>query len=221
MSTRSFLCLYVACLQTCACAKTDGGAASKPKPTYEVVVTARRGDGDALAGVEVLRETRTLGTTDAGGALRLALSGNEGETVALTVKCPLGFESPTEPLLVGLRRLGIDSSPPSFDAECKPLTHTLIVGVRADHGAGLAVVRLGKTVARMDALGVAHFAIEAKPSEQVVVKLDTSSNANLRPENPTFTFVAPDREELVLFEQKFTVKRTVVRATKKAMPTRL
>src|SRR5512133_4217448 len=106
MPTRSFLCLYVACLQVCGCSTTDGRAAAKPKPTYEVVITARRGDGDALAGVEILRETRALGTTDAGGALRVALSGNEGETVALTVKCPLGFESPTEPLLVGLRRLG-------------------------------------------------------------------------------------------------------------------
>lgn len=210
-----------AALHAPGCSPSSNDSVSSAGATYEVMIEARRGNGRGMVGAEIQRDAHTLGVTDDAGDLRLTLSGREGDTVALTVRCPAGFVSPAQPILVGLRRLAPGSLPPHFDADCKPSINSLVVGLRADHGAGLPVLYLGKVIARTDAWGVAHFVIDSKPSEQVALTLDTRSNRSLRPESPTISFLAPDRDELVLLEQKFTLKRTIVRAPKPVVPRRL
>lgn len=205
----------------CACSETRGHDPSKTKPSYEVMITAHRDETEAMGGVEVFQDARSLGTTDGSGALRAVLSGTAGETAALIVKCPSDFTSPEEPIYVRLWPLAPGSVSPRFDAECKPLVHSLVLGLRAEHGAGLPVVRLGKTVAMTDPYGVTHFSIEARTSEQITITLDTTQNRELRPQNPTLTFVAADRDELVLLDQRFTVKRSVIRTPKREIPRRL
>lgn len=184
-----------------ACAEGEAQPASA-SPAYTLVVAAQA-DGDApLAGVRVSRRGAAIGTTGSSGRVMLALDGTEGDRVPLDVTCPEGFVSPAEPVVVLLRHLGPGSPAPTYQVACVPLLHSFVVGLRAEQGGNLPVLHLGKTVGRTDALGVAHVLVRAPRQQQVSLTLDTSQRPDLRPQNPTLTFVAPDRDELVLFEQE-------------------
>jgi hypothetical protein len=111
------------------------------------------------------------------------------------------------------------SPEPRFEVECVSLVHTIVVGLRAEHGANLPILRLNQVVGKTSVEGVAHVALEAAPNEQVTLTLDTSEAPSLLPQNPTLSFVTKDRDELVLLEQKFTVKKKpVVRAPRPNIP---
>lgn len=180
--------------------------------------------GDAnkpLAGVEILLGKRTVGTTDAAGTLKLSLKGNEGDVVSLNVKCPDTFASPEGSLNVGLRHFAEGSPPPRFETRCIPLVRSFVVGIRTENGARLPIVRLNKTLGKTDDFGVAHLLVQAAPHDQVALTLDTTDFPLLRPQNPTLSFAAPDHDELVLLEQKFTVLRPVVHVKAKVIPQKL
>jgi hypothetical protein len=53
-----------------------------------------------------------------------------------------------------------------------------------------------------------------KPQEQVGVTLSTAEKGSeqLRPQNPTLTFVAKDRDDFVVLDQSFTVEKKAVRS---------
>lgn len=190
-------------------------------PSYPVQIVAL-GDGEKpLAGVELLLGKRTLGTTDAAGTLKLSLKGNEGDVVSLGVKCPDTYGSPETSLNVGLRHFAEGSPPPRFETRCIPLVRSFVVGIRAENGAHLPIVRLAKTIGKTDDFGVAHVLVQAAPHDQVVLTLDTTDFPLLRPQMPKLSFAAPDHDELVLLEQKFTVFRPVVRAKPKVIPQKL
>ena len=190
-------------------------------PTYPVQIVAL-GDGDKpLAGVQVLSGKRTVGTTDATGSVRLSLEGSEGDVVALSVKCPDTYASPEASLSVGLRHFAEGSPPPRFETHCVPLVRSFVVGIRTENGAHLPILRLNKTVGKTDDFGVAHVLVQAAPHDQVALTLDTAEFPMLRPQKPTLTFVAPDHDQLVLLEQKFTVLRPVVHVKAKVIPQKL
>jgi hypothetical protein len=191
-----------------------------------VVVTSDPGRG--TAGAELVAGGHGLAKTDPDGRAQVALRGSEGDTVEVTVKCPAGFRSPPEPIAISLRRLSAGSRAPTFVAHCAPLTRTVVVGIRTENGPNLPVTYLGTEVARTDAWGAAHVVLTVKPNEQVTLALDTKSDADkrpkLRPESPTLTFVAKDKDDFVTLEQKFEVERSVVRVRAPAQrggPTRI
>jgi hypothetical protein len=194
-------------------------SAEKSGPTDFPILVSIHGDGrKPLAGVEILDQKRVLGKTDASGRVHLKLQGSEGSTASLSVKCPPTFKSPELPIVVGLRQMSPNSPAPKFEAECIPLVRTVVVGLRAENGADLNIVRLNQVIGRTDANGVAHLLIQASPGEQVTLTLNTSGNPNLRPQSPTLTFMAADRNEMVLLEQRFSVLKTVVKAKPKNIP---
>jgi hypothetical protein len=123
--------------------------------------------------------------------------------VPLQVVCPDGYVSPEKPIVVGLRQLEPGSPTPTFEVACGALLHTFVVGLRAERGAHVPVTHLGQPLGETDAWGVAHVLVRAPRQEQVSLTLDTSGHPDLRPQNPTLTFVAPDRDELVLLEHEF------------------
>lgn len=204
------------------CSKLSGPAPTKPPTSFPVIIETRQSGEQPLAGVTILRGKKELGQSDQTGTLRLELKGVEGNSVALTVRCPEGFGSPEQPITVGLRAMAAGSPEPKFQTECIPLIRTIVVGLRAENGANLPITRLNRTVGRTDDLGVAHLLIQAAPDEQVSLTLDTSSNTTLTPPNPTLTFVARDKDEMVLLEHKFTIKKPVIkRPPKPKGPTRI
>jgi len=91
-----------AALALCSLLPMAACAADKPQRTA-VMVRAEADPGTPLSGVGVLLDGRTLGTSDAGGALPLALEGLLGESVRLDVSCPAGHRLTSSPLRVVLR----------------------------------------------------------------------------------------------------------------------
>jgi hypothetical protein len=185
---------------------------------YPVIVSARRDDQEPVPDVQLLLGAKVLGTTNAAGTVQLSLKGDEGGLVSLVAKCPDTFASPEKPIVVGLRRMAPGSPPPKFAVQCVPLLRSIVVGIRTENGANLPIRRLNQVVGQTDAEGVAHLLLKAAPRDPVILTLDTHKDDTLRPQNPTLTFAAPDRDELVLLEQKFTVKRKVVHVKPKVIP---
>jgi hypothetical protein len=60
--------------------------------------------------------------------------------------------------------------------------------------------------------------VQAAARDQVAFTIDTSSNPLLRPQNPVLTFVASNRDELVLLEQKITLTKRIVKVAPKNIP---
>lgn len=176
-------------------------------PTFPVLLTVQRDAASPLAGAQILDGAYPLGTTDATGTVHLELSGVEGGSVALTVKCPDAFASPQRPLTVGLRRLAPGSPAPRFNTECVPLVHSVVAAVRAENGPHLPISFLNQVVGHTDELGVGHVLLEASGHQPITLTLDTREHPNVLPQNPALTFMAPEHEALVLLEQKFTVKK--------------
>lgn len=210
-------------------ALTVGCAAPEPVDSTglsmraEVVVTSDPGHG--LAGAVLVAAERPIATTAADGSANITLDGVEGDSVPVAVRCPAGYESPP-PIRIALRRLSKGSRAPRFDARCAPVERTFVVGIRAHNGPDLPIYRLGKLVGRTDSAGAAHVLVRAKSNEQVAFTIETKTGERrpvLRPENPTLTFVAGERDELVVLEQRFETERTIAPAPspRRPAPTRV
>lgn len=185
-----------------------------PEETTDVALVAdievSSDPGRGVGNAEIVAGGRLLTTTDAKGHASVSLRGTEGDAVELAIRCPTGFQSPP-PIAVSLRALSADSRAPSFAARCAPLTRVVVVGIRADNGPGLPVLYLGKEVGRTDAWGAAHVVLDVHANEQVTLTLDTKAGGDkrpkLRPESPTLTFMAKDKDDFVTLDQNFEIER--------------
>jgi hypothetical protein len=189
-------------LSSAAC---GASAAHMPaRPSFQVEVGVESDPGEPLINAAISRAGRELGRTSSQGAVRLALAGESGDTIALEVSCPSGYASPDKPLLVTLRPL-VGHTIPKYRARCQALVRSLVVAVRAKGGNDLTVKYHGREVARTDSEGAAHTLLRVAPAEQVTLMLDTSdaAHAQLRPKSPEFTVVMPERDEVAVFDQVF------------------
>ncbi len=219
--------LLGACLTSLGCAPFE--AEDPSNLTFEFDVSVTSDPGQTIAGASLSRQSQPLASTDAHGFARVVLHGREGDRAEILVTCPPGFQSPPDPIVMSLRGLASGSRAPSFAARCAPLTRTVVVGIRTENGTHLPVIYLGKEVGRTDAWGAAHFLLTVKAGEAVTLTVDTKSGAEkapkLRPESPTLTFVAKDKDELITLEQKFEIDKTVVKGARasgvRAGPTRI
>lgn len=202
------------------CSAIDDGSAAREEKPFSIVVRVNDEVGRPVPEVAISVGKSVNATTAANGSVTLKLSGTDGESVAVNVKCPERYASPDKPLAVTLRRLGSNSPVPQFDAVCTSRMHTTLVGVRTENGQGVAIVHRGKLLARTDEAGTAHFSLTLPPNETVVLDLDTKENAALRPQSPSLTFRTSDRDELVLLEQKFTLfrKKVIVKKVERPKP---
>lgn len=172
------------------------------EPAFALTIAAKA-ELEPLAGVRVLAHDTLLGTTGDAGTLPLELSGMEGERVPLRVECPASYESPPQPLVVGLWHPSDGAPAPTFEVECTPSVHCFVVAIAALRGPHLPISYLSQPVGRTDELGLAHVLACAPSHEQVSLTLDTSSRPELRPQNPELTFVAGESSELVLLQLTF------------------
>lgn len=179
-----------------------------PPPPFKLSIKVDSDPNHPLAGAKVLHQDHEVGVTQADGRALVTLKGNEGDTAQITVRCPETNQQPP-PFTVALRRLA-DNKVPEYAIQCAPLLRRVVVGVRADNGANLPVMFLGSVVARTDASGAAHFALDVKPGEQFEVSLKTDDQPKLLPKNPIRTFVMPPRDEVVVFNQAFAFEKKKV-----------
>lgn len=176
--------------------------------SYPLVLRVESDADQALAGASVSVLGREVARTRDTGALALAIRGVEGEHVPITVSCPEGFVSPAQPTDVVLHRLADPGRHPEYEVRCSPVTRNLVVVVRADRGAGLPVVYLGRVIARTDASGAAHALVQAPANEEVELTLSTSEagNERLRPQNPSIKFGGADRDNIKMFNVAFQIE---------------
>ena len=113
-----------------------------------------------------------------------------------------------------------DGRGPVFKVACPPTTRQVVVAVKAENGANLPVLYLGKVITHTDDSGAAHFALQAAPGEQFQVTLDTSGKEGekLKPLSPSKPFTVGTGDEIFVFDQKFDVekKKVIVHKTKLA-----
>jgi hypothetical protein len=191
-------------------------------PTFPVLLSVKRDALSAIAGAQIFEGSNLLGTTDDTGTVQLELSGVEGGSAALSVKCPDGFASPQRPLTVGLRRLAPNSPAPRFNSECVPLVHTVVAAVRAENGPNLPISFLNRVVGHTDEFGVGHVLLETAANQPITLTLDTREHPSVSPQNPALTFVAPEDDALVLLDQTFVVKKPKAPRPRRApRPTRI
>ncbi len=206
------------------CSKLDVAFDEPVQDPFDVQVNVVSDPGTPVPDVELLIGTRSAGKTDASGIARVRFGGRDGDQVELTLKCPADYDSPSTPLTIPLRRLAKGSQIPRFEGRCAPVYRTVVVGVRADNGVNLPVVRLGRTIARTDVSGAALFTVRVKRSEVVEITLSTAEKEaeRLRPQNPTLTFMAKDTDDMIVLDQTFAIEKKMVRAgPKPSRPTPL
>jgi hypothetical protein len=188
----------------CACSPAGTPVDSSATASFPVVIAVQAARDAPVAGARILSNEKLVGRTDGSGLSRLRLRGRDGQTLALTIECPAGFSSPETPVPVALRELAPGSRPPRFEAHCTATTHSVLVAIRAEHGANLPILQLDQRVGTTDGSGIAHVLLaNVTPDQPIALELDTSLQPALRPQNPVLTFVPAARDELVLLDQPF------------------
>jgi hypothetical protein len=193
--------------------------------SYPLVIRVEEQPGRPVAGAAVSFAGKRVGLTDARGALTLAVRGGEGEHVPITVACPESFVSPPKPADVVLHRLDDPDRKPEYEVQCRPMNRSVVIVVRADHGARLPVVYLGKEIARTDESGAAHALLDVPASEEIEISLSTGEpgNERLRPQNPSMKFVSGDTNDVKIFNVQFQQEPETRRASAPArrLPVRI
>lgn len=180
-----------------------------PPPPQEIIIRVASDPGKPLGDVELFSNGKKVSTTDATGTAKLTLTGKDGETFDVFVRCPVGFQSPTKPLTILLRRLADVSKKPEYEAACPPTTRTVVVAVRAENGPNLPITHLGREIGRTDAAGAAHVLLKVTPDESFSLTLDTTEKGRerLRPQNPVASFSVKEHDDVLVFDKKFELER--------------
>jgi len=190
-----------------------------PAP-FEIVVKVSSDPGRPLPGAVIMKGGKEGPSTGVDGKVSVKISGNEGETVDLMVKCPADYVSPVKPISVLLRR-NSGTKLPEFDASCPPAIRHMVVAVRADNGPNLPVKVLGRTIGYTDANGAFTYAIPLRPGDGVEMMIDTSANPLISPKSPSTLLTMKPYDDVVTFDQKFQVaevkKKVFVRQVPKAI----
>lgn len=199
------------------------GCTPQPPPVYEVVIRVTSDRDKPVKGAIISNDGKKVGTSGEDGAALLRLRGTEGEAFLFSVQCPAEYESPTKPIQVALRKMVDSTKRPEYQAACPPSTRTVVVAVRAENGANVPVMYLGKEVGRTDDSGAAHVLLQLKPNESFELVLNTSDKAyeRLRPQNPVATFVVKGQDDVFAFDQKFSLEKKAIKWRGSAGPTRL
>jgi hypothetical protein len=186
----------------------SGGCRPEERPPYRHLLRVEADPGHALGGASVSFLGRTLGQTVEDGTLQLAISGAEGDRVAVAVSCPEGYTSPRKMVDIVLHRLTEPQREPESTVRCTPDQRRMIVVVRAEHGANLPVLYLGREIARTDESGVAHALVRAPTNDEVEITLSTAvpGGERLRPQSPTMRFTSTRSDDIKLFDVQFALQ---------------
>jgi hypothetical protein len=199
------LIIIITCVLASGCKQLE----EPPPPPFNVAVTVQADQGVPLPGVIIQRNNKEIGKTTPDGKAVLTFRGEEGDQIDVWVKCPDGFDSPTKPTTVALRRLADPNKLAEYPVRCPPAERKVVVAVRSDNGANLPVKYLNREIARTDPSGAATFMLNGKPGDHMEFTLDTSekANENLRPQNPTMSLVVDNKDNFYSLDQPFQVQR--------------
>jgi hypothetical protein len=189
----------------------QGCGGKEPVPAssrFAVEFQVTNDEGDALAGARVAAGKLPIGMTENDGSLKVELSGAEGQILLVSVVCPDGYTGPEKPAVLRLthtrhvNREGYQAT--HFESICTRNLRDIVVVVRAEGGAGLALHVDGKPSGTTDADGIAHVLVHAdRTVKSLYVNLDTSARQDLRPKNPSRTYELAGNDAVLVFAQAF------------------
>lgn len=193
---------------------------AEPAQRYPVVIMVQTDDGQPLENVLVYFKSTLAGKTDAEGKLLRNILGKEGEEVPVTAEVPKGYRvaEGTHKAVVLRRLLDIDGRvrPLQHTVKLAPLERRYVVLVRAGV-VGLPVEAFGAEKTVTNERGVAMFVYGGASGDELTVRLNTEGHPELRPQNPSATFLLAPRPEAYVFNQKFSLYKPP--AKKKPKPT--
>jgi hypothetical protein len=197
-----------------ALAAVAGCGEEAPPPRFPVTFTAVSDPGEGLAGVQLTANGAPIGQTGEDGRLHVDLTGPEGSPVQIGATCPEGHRAPASLPLITLRHVvSLDPNTAALGLQvsiaCPPAQRHGVVVVRAGGDQAhpdVPVLIDGREVARTDASGVAHVALDMQPGQSFQVLLATVDQPLLRPQSPRQSFTFPDGDELFVFDQQFQVE---------------
>jgi hypothetical protein len=198
------LALGIAVLAATAC----GCAGERPPNQYRVTFEVYS-DLSPLPGAALSVRTHELAHTDANGQARLELTGRDGMVVPVTVRCPTGTRGPENAIDVTLRTMQVIDQAAAARGivqrvNCPPVDRTVAIIIRTNGKAGIPITWQGREVSRTDAAGVASLTFRVRPAAQIQLALNTANDfADLRPQSPTRQFLAPDADEVFVWNQDF------------------
>jgi len=166
--------------------------------------------GVPLAGVPLVYDGKTLALTAPNGRAKLRMTGKDGDMFHFGVVCPEGFVAASSVEFdVLVRRSETEAQVPEFATRCARALRRAVIAVRANNGANLPVLHLGREVAKTDISGAATIALDVKPGEDIELVLDTRAAKKVHPQNPVLSWKAQDRDDFVVLDQTFTVDKPV------------
>ncbi|HET9953498.1 MAG TPA: hypothetical protein VFQ61_03285 [Polyangiaceae bacterium] len=185
---------------------------------YPVAIQVDANPDEPLAGVGIWSGSQKMGVTGPEGRAVTVLEGLEGQVFSLRVACPEGHREATQPLAIALHTVADGDPAPLYQARCEPLQRSVVVAVRAERGPNLPLLYLGREVARTDSAGSAHVLLKGASEDSIELTLDTSGSPELRPRSPSTRFEVPGNDDLLVFNQAFTLP-PAPKAAPKARPT--
>lgn len=204
-------------------------ACAEEQSRFPVVITTVTDDGKPLSDVPVNLGASPAGVTGADGRLQVRVAGKEGQRVPVSVVLPKGYQlTPGTPPAIVLRRLadiegsGNRALPVEHTIKLSPLARQYAVLVRVGVP-NLPVETFGTRQAVTNEKGVALFLYTGAPGDELQVRVSTEARPDLRPQNPTVSFLLAQRSEAYVVRQTFSVERPrpVHRKPKHVGPKRL
>lgn len=161
-----------------------------------------------MPGASLLYRDRLVGTTDADGAFRMRSTGQEGQLMEFTLRCPEGFTSPAQPLAITLHSTIALNGQQNQEgivttAECPPSQRIAAVIVRTPNRPNIKVMYQGHEITRTDAQGYAHMIFRVPANELLSFRLDTSEQPLLAPASPTVSVTTHDNDDVYVLSQNF------------------
>ena len=172
-----------------------------PESQIELQIIVQDDTGTALSGVPISIDGAQVTLSDRQGRARALVHGSAAGRVHVSARCPTTHR-PSAPRAVPL---GAQAKALTLELLCKPSQRTLAVVVRAPGGEGAVVRADGEPVGRIDAEGVLHALLSRPPDSAVRLTIDTSEHPRLLPQHPVREVQVADRDEIVVFDQPFTL----------------
>lgn len=185
----------------------SAGCAPARAPVLYPITLRVVSDSHPMAGASLLYHDRLLGTTDSEGTFRMRTTGQEGQLMELTLRCPDGFTSPTAPLPITLHStIGLNGQQNDgivTTAQCPPSQRVAAIIVRTPNRANIKVMYQGHEITRTDAQGYAHMIFRVPPNELLSFRLDTTEQPLLVPASPTQSVTTRDQDDVYVVSQTF------------------
>ena len=183
---------------------------------FPVVISTTTDDGRPFPDVIITLGKAIAGKTGADGKLSVTVRGKEGNKVLVAAQVPRGYKLSSTANAIVLRRLTDVSDnkgrllPVEHVVKFAPLVRQYAVLVRVGIP-GLDVETFGTRQAVTNGKGVAMFLYQGAPGDELSVKVNTQTHPELRPQNPTASFLLGQRSEAYVVKEKFSTYKAPVK----------